>query len=146
VKPFLLDTNVLIALTWPTHVHHHLCQRWFARRKRAGFRTCPITETGFVRICSNPAFSKNAVGPMEAVSLLRQITELPGHAFWPDDLTLMKALAEVKNLSGHRQITDAYLLALAHAYEGTLATLDQSLLLLAPQASRVEIPSEALLS
>ena len=142
MKPFLLDTNVLISLVWPTHVHHHLCQRWFARRKRAGFRTCPLTESGFVRICSNPAFSKDAVSPMEALSLLRQITELPGHAFWPDDLPLLKALGEVKNLSGHRQITDAYLLALAQAHEGTLATLDQGLLLLAPQKALVEFPSE----
>jgi toxin-antitoxin system PIN domain toxin len=142
MKPYLLDTNILIALAWPSHVHHQLCQRWFARRKRAGFRTCPLTETGFVRICSNPAFSKNAVSPIEALSLLRQITELPGHGFWPDDVSLVRAMGEVKSLSGHRQITDAYLLALAHTRQGVLATLDEGVLHLAPEKGRVEIPSE----
>jgi uncharacterized protein len=142
MRPYLLDVNLLIALAWPSHIHHQLSQRWFARKKRAGFRTCPLTQTGFVRICSNPAFSKDAVSPLEALSLLSQITELPGHAFWPDNLTLLKALDGFKNISGHRQITDAYLLALAHDHGGALATLDRALLLLAPERSRVEIPSD----
>jgi predicted nucleic acid-binding protein len=96
-----------------------------------------------VRICSNPGFSRDAVSPLEALSLLRQITELPEHAFWPDSVTLPKALDGLNNVLGHRQITDAYLLALAHERDATLATLDRGLLRLTPEKSRIEIPSEA---
>ena len=48
MKPYLLDTNVLIALAWPNHVHHREAQTWFEKKGAAGFRTCPITQTGFV--------------------------------------------------------------------------------------------------
>jgi len=143
LKPYLLDTNVLIALAWPSHVHHRRSQQWFARNRQAGFRTCPLTETGFVRICSNPAFSKNAVTPTEALALLRQITELSGHGFWKDDIPVTGALAEAANLTGHRQITDAYLVALARAHNGILATLDRGLLNLSANKERVHIITEA---
>jgi hypothetical protein len=50
MKPYLLDINVLIALAWCNHIHHEDARRWFARKGAAGFRTCPISQTGFVRI------------------------------------------------------------------------------------------------
>src|SRR5262249_7534558 len=86
VKPYLLDVNVLLALAWPNHVHHNEAAAWFERKGAPAFRTCPITETGFVRISSNPAFTANAVMPNQALILLQQITSLPGHEFWPDHL------------------------------------------------------------
>jgi uncharacterized protein len=129
MKPYLLDTNVLIALAWPNHVHHREAQTWFAKRGAAQFRTCPITQTGFVRISSNPAFSPQAVTPGEALALLAQVKRLPGHDFWPDDISLHDALAG-KTLTGHRQVTDAYLLALATAHGGVLASLDRAIAVL----------------
>jgi toxin-antitoxin system PIN domain toxin len=120
-------------------VHHAACQRWFESRRDAGFRTCPLTEAGFVRISSNPAFSKNAVSPAQALALLRRITAMPEHDFWPADLRLENALASMKGLSGHRQVTDAYLLALAQTHDGNLATLDRGFIDLAPDPDRVEI-------
>lgn len=128
MKPYLLDVNVLIALTWPSHVHHHQAQKWFAQRRRAGFRTCPLTQTGFVRISSNPHFTPEAVSPKEALALLDRITALPSHAFWPDDLPLKEALGTDQAIVTHRQITDAYLLALARVRGGILATLDRGVL------------------
>jgi toxin-antitoxin system PIN domain toxin len=126
MKPYLLDTNVLIALAWPNHVHHHEAQTWFSKRGAARFRTCPTTQTGFVRISSNPAFSTLAVTPGEALALLDQVTSLPGHDFWTDDISLHDALAG-RLLTGHRQVTDAYLLALAIAHGGVLASLDRAI-------------------
>jgi len=131
MKPYLLDVNVLIALAWPNHVHHMEARGWFVRRGATGFRTCPITQTGFVRISSNPAFTSNAVTPGEAVALLDHITKLPGHDFWPDDLSLPVALHSRTPIVGHRQVTDAYLLALAIGHGGVLATLDKGAALLA---------------
>jgi uncharacterized protein len=127
VKPYLLDTNILIALAWPNHVHHRETLAWFGAKAAEGFRTCPITQTGFVRISSNPAFTPHAPSPAEAMALLRRITELPGHGFWPDDQPINASPVVVT----HRQVTDAYLLALAIAHDGALATLDRGIRTLA---------------
>ena len=140
MRPYLLDINVLIALAWPSHVHHDQAQRWFAQKRTAGFRTCPLTETGFVRISSNPNFVPDAVSPKEALALLEQITSLPDHVFWPDDLPLHKAIDKDQPILGHRQITDAYLLALATVRGGILATFDRAVLsLTGPDAGVVEL-------
>lgn len=128
MTPYLLDVNVLIALAWPSHVHHREAQGWFAKARKAGFRTCPLTQTGFVRISSNPKFLPDAVLPSDAMALLERITALPQHGFWPDDLQLEEALRGQRLLLGHRQVTDAYLVALATAHQGILATFDRALL------------------
>lgn len=112
MKPYLLDINVLIALAWPSHAHHRDMQEWFAREKKAGFRTCPLTEIGFVRISCNPSFTPDAVSPPESCAMLSRITSWPGHGFWPDHLPFAEAVGEDNLLAGHRQVTDAYLLAL----------------------------------
>lgn len=140
MKPYLLDVNLLIALAWPSHVHHRHSQRWFAGLRSRGFRTCPLTQTGFVRISSNPAFTKDAVPPSVAAALLSQITSLPSHGFWPADLSFADAVAEVGLIGGHRQVTDAYLLALARARQGIVATLDRGIIALAgPNRDAVEL-------
>ena len=131
MKPRLLDINVLLALAWPSHVHHRLAQEWFAKKRAAGFRTCPITQSGFVRVSSNPNFTSNSVSPRAAVRLLDRITTLPEHEFWPDDLPLNQAILKDQQILGHRQVTDAYLLALAASHGGIVATLDRGMLGLA---------------
>jgi toxin-antitoxin system PIN domain toxin len=125
---YLLDVNVLIALTWPTHIHHAAARRWFDRNSASGWSTCPITQLGFVRVSSNPKIIRDAVPPREAVATLERLVSLPGYAFWPDDIMVaargpFAALAFV----GHRQTTDAYLLALAQQHDGKLATLDRGI-------------------
>ena len=140
MKPHLLDINVLIALAWPNHIHHEETTAWFESRAALAFRTCPITQTGFVRISCNPAFTSGAVTPEEALGLLHKVVELPGHSFWPDDLPLTNAFLPPVLLSGHRQITDGYLLALAIAHDGLLATLDRGIIALARHCpDRLEI-------
>ncbi len=132
MKPYLLDTNVLLALAWPNHVHHPETRAWFRQKGADRFRTCPLTQTGFVRISSNPAFTAEAVAPADALLLLRRLCNMPGHEFWPDDLSLAEAAPPVARLAGHRQVTDAYLLALTVSHEGILATLDRAISALVP--------------
>lgn len=123
---YLLDVNVLVALTWPTHVHHHAARSWFDRVGRAAWATCPITQLGFVRVSSNLKAIPDAVRPPEAVAVLKRLTELPGHQFWPDDVPVVGTAAfDALNLVGHRQVTDAYLVALAQHRDGRVATLDR---------------------
>ena len=50
MRGYLLDTNVLVALLWPSHGQHEAAVGWFARRRAKGWATCPLTEAGFVRI------------------------------------------------------------------------------------------------
>lgn len=123
---YLLDTNMLVALLWPSHAQHNLALKWFTRHRTRGWATCPITQAGFVRIVSNPAFSRDAVTPRDAVAVLAANTAATDHSFWPDDLPMAEgvAFAGIK-LVGHQQVTDAYLLGLALRRGCRLATLDQ---------------------
>jgi toxin-antitoxin system PIN domain toxin len=123
---YLLDINLLIALLWPSHESHELTVRWFARRRGKGWATCPLTESGFVRIVSNPAFSRDAVQPREAAHVLSRNTVAKDHVFWPDDVPYAEAVAFAgARLMGHQQVTDTYLLGLAVRHNGVLATLDR---------------------
>jgi toxin-antitoxin system PIN domain toxin len=124
----LLDVNVLIALLWPPHEAHARAQRWFAQNARHGWATCAMTQAGFVRIVSNPIFSRRAVSPRDALEVLSGSLQHPAHHFWTEDIGVTEALAHFgRRLLGHQQITDAYLFGLAIQKKGRLATLDASL-------------------
>ncbi len=132
----LLDINVLIALAWPSHVHHRHAHSWFNENASDGWATCPFTECGFVRISSNPKIIPEAASPKEALSVLRRICELDYHAFWADDIDFCTSeYNPTQLLVGHRQVTDAYLLGLAISKGGRLATLDKSVSALLPTSS-----------
>ena len=139
----LLDVNVLVAMAWPQHSAHSAVQRWLVREGRKGWASCPFTQAGFVRIISNPAFSRDALAPEQALSLLRANLEHPAHQFWPAAITLNEALAKVSTVVGHQQVTDAYLLGLAIHHRGRLATLDRRAVALLPPngpgQSRIEV-------
>jgi toxin-antitoxin system PIN domain toxin len=121
----LLDVNVLLALAWPNHQHHALAEAWFLRQARSGWATCALTELGFVRLSSNPAYSRNAVSPLDAIELLSQLRELGKHHFW-------KALPSVLELerlplAGHQQLNDALLVVQAEQQQGRVITFDAAL-------------------
>ena len=128
----LLDVNVLVALMWPAHEAHATAQAWFRRIPGRKWATCPLTQAGFVRIVSNPAFSSQAVSPRQAIDVLSANAGHSGHVFWPDALSVPEALGVFgPKLTGHRQITDAYLLGLAVHKKGLLVTFDRAILTLA---------------
>lgn len=129
---FLLDVNVLIALFWPAHESHDTARRWFTRRFVQGARrtwaTCTLTQAGFVRILSNPAFSRDAVSPGQAAQVLEDNLQHPQHQFWKDQSGFVETVRPFAgNMLGHRQVTDAYLLGLAFRHGGALATLDRGI-------------------
>jgi uncharacterized protein len=133
---FLLDVNVLIAAAWPTHQAHQKVQEWIGRHAKEGWATCPFTETAFVRILSNPAFSPSAVTPADALALLRANLQHPAHRFWEDDVSLIQAVGPLSDrLVGHQQVSDAYLLGLVIHRKGKLATLDRGVLTLLEEKS-----------
>ena len=135
MKPFLLDTNVLIALLWPAHKHHSVAQQWFGSIQRAGWATCPFTQCGFVRIITDPAFSRDAVTPSEACQRLAAVTGHPRHRFFPATISYPDATS-LFLMHKHQQITDAYLLGLAIHHKAKLATFDTGIAKLLPDGDR----------
>lgn len=124
----LFDVNVLVALMWPAHEAYPEVQTWFRRNAQRGWATCPLTQAGFVRIVSNPAFSPHAVLPEQALDLLRANLSHPDHLFWADDLPFTQAVEPFRpRLTAHRQVTDAYLLGLAKHKKGRFLTLDRGI-------------------
>lgn len=135
---YLLDVNVLIALSDPMHVHHESAHRWFSKNGRRAWATCPITENGFVRIASHPNYPNRPGDAAAVLVILRKLCRAPGHRFWPDDISLRDILDSVAVLP-HSLITDAYLLGLAVYRQGKLATFDRRI-----PAHAVQGGSEAL--
>jgi len=132
----LLDVNLLIALLWPAHEAHDKAQRWFAENADYGWATCPITQAGFVRIVSNPSFSRRSSSPKDALRILAASLEHRAHRFWAEDIGVQDAFAiSGQRLVAHQQVTDAYLLGFALHKKGRMATLDSSLPELLPVGS-----------
>lgn len=121
----LLDVNVLIALLDAGHIHHHVVTDWLVAHLGDGWASCPLTQNGCIRIFSNPAYP-NAVPAAQIAERLAEAARHPAHAFWPDAISLLEPgrLAWERLLSS-RQVTDAYLLALAVEQGGRLVTLDR---------------------
>jgi uncharacterized protein len=128
VSASLLDVNVLVALFDPDHAQHEAAHGWFASAREAGWATCPITENGLTRILSNVGYHAAAWRPAQIIDRLSQLCAGPGHQFWPDVVSLRdsKVFAESLPLTA-RQITDAYLLALAVQRGGNLVTFDRNI-------------------
>lgn len=123
----LLDVNVLLALLDRDHVDHERATQWLDTEIAAGWASCPITENGFVRILSQPRYP-SPVPTAEAVDLLRAARAGSDHEFWPCEVSLLDdQVVDRSRLHGARQVTDAYLLALAVAQAGRFVTIDRSL-------------------
>jgi toxin-antitoxin system PIN domain toxin len=123
----LLDANVLIALVVTEHVHHDAAEAWL-QRAEGPFATCPFTQTALARF-----LVREGRPARDAASVLAAIVGHPRHAFWPADLGVDAIAWE--RVDGHRQVTDAYLAALARAKGGRLATLDRGLAAVHPDVA-----------
>ena len=123
----LLDVNVLIALFDPDHTLHAGASRWFDANAAHGWASCPITQNGFVRVTSQPAYSHPL--PVDVIAQrLREATANSHHEFWADDVSLLdKRNVDTTRIHGPRQLTDVYLLSLALSHGGRLVTFDRSL-------------------
>lgn len=125
----LLDVNALVALAWDSHVHHAAMREWFAAEGSRGWATCPITESGFVRVSSNPKALPSAIGVSAARGVLDALRALDGHRFLVDDVSIVDS--DVPEVAGYRQVTDAHLLTLARRSGMRLVTFDAGIRALA---------------
>ena len=131
---FLLDGNVLVALSLRSHLHHHAAHAWFRAKKRE-FATCASTEGTLLRVLMGPHAELTAV---EAWAVLAHIRSLDGHHFWSDAPSYLEV--PTKGIVGHRQVTDAFLAQLARQYGGKVATFDVGFARLQPDATELISP------
>jgi predicted nucleic acid-binding protein len=113
---YLLDVSTLIALIWPSHVHHSHASAW---RKGKSIVLCPITELGFIRVSTSAAF--NASMP-DARAALRDFLKDEKPEWIAADLRALDG--EIAPVSA--KTTDWYLANLADAHGMQWATLDRS--------------------
>ena len=119
------DTSCLIAILDKDHSAHTTVSAWFVANIEHGWASCPLTQNGCVRILSQPDYP-GTFSVAEAMAGLRDAISSEHHRFIPDDISLLDdALVDVRQLLGHRQLADVYLLALAVAHDARLVTLDR---------------------
>ena len=132
IRKRLLDVNVLVALAEPGHEHHQRLQEWFSASGKGALGLCPLTEAGFLRVTTNPAFRPGPRTMEQAIAILQL---MKGHSqYWYcemkeswTDLTAPFAW----RILGHQQVTDACLLGLAIKENGILVTFDRGIKYLA---------------
>lgn len=131
---YLLDVNVLVALTLPDHVHHKAAHAWFA--KCTEWATCPITQAGFIRVSCQPAVTKRLVPVYEAIQILGVSLTRTKHHFWHQTTQVASLPRDIlQRIMGPQQLTDALLLDLAIRHKGALATFDKRIETLLPAGS-----------
>ena len=115
---FLLDANVVIALTVAEHEHHERATVWLTSVKR--FAVCPVVEGALIRFLLRIGESMET-----AAAVLAGVHASERCEFWPDSVSYTDV--DVSTIHGHRQVTDSYLAALARHGSGRLATFDRAL-------------------
>jgi toxin-antitoxin system PIN domain toxin len=125
----LLDVNALVALAWDSHVHHVRMREWFATHGATGWATCPVSESGFVRVSSNRRVLPSPIGVAAARAVLVALRSAGVHRFLADDVSLTDD--DIPDIAGYRQVTDAHLLTLARRRGVQLVTFDAGLARLA---------------
>ena len=137
----LLDVNVLLALAWPNHQFHSAALLRLEANDDT-WATCALTELGFIRISSNAAVVGISKTPGETANLLAAMVRDRRHVYLdalPSPVSQAFLASWEENLSG-KQVTDAYLLALARESGAKLLTFDTRMAMISPSA-RVEVLS-----
>lgn len=135
---YLLDVNVLVALTERGHIHNKLVKDWFYASPDLPWYICAFTEAGFLRTAT--AARPGQVTMIEATVILQQLAKHPGYRYLPitaDWQTLCSPF--FSRLYGTKQVTDAYLLGLAVREDLVLVTMDKAILHLAGREYREHV-------
>jgi len=123
----LADISVLIALADPRHVHHVAARNWLATHPEIGLATCPLTESGFLRIYGHPSYPHGPGSPEKALMDLKAYRARRGHHFLPCDLSFADPLFTSLTGLAPQRVTGIYLVALALKYGIRFATFDANL-------------------
>ena len=125
----LLDSNALIALCVPDHIHHPSIRSWLT--SFPDFAVCPITEGALARFIMRTYKDQ----PDLVTETIQALSRVQGCHFWPDDVSYQKV--DFARISGHNQVTDAYLVSLASSHGGTVATFDGAMAIIHREAKLI---------
>lgn len=121
----LLDVNVLLALSLEHHIHHHLAHDRFAELE--SWSTCPVTESGLLRLLMTEQVVGRKVAGSEALAQLDALRRVQGWTFLVDSVSLAESQIDTRVLMGRRQVSELHLVELAASHGVRLATFDASL-------------------
>lgn len=121
----LLDVNVLLALSLEHHIHHHLAHDRFAELE--SWSTCPVTESGLLRLLMTEQVVGRKVTGSEALAQLDALRRVQGWTFLVDSVSLAESHIDTRVLMGRRQVSELHLVELAASHGVRLATFDASL-------------------
>lgn len=96
---WLLDGNVLAAVSMSGHPHHQKASAWL-HALSGRFATCSVTQGTLLRLHMCLAADTSAAAAWKA---LEGIEAHPLHDYWDDDLPYRDV--DTAGLSGHRQVT-----------------------------------------
>ncbi len=129
---YLLDLNALVFLADSESPHYPAMQEWFDTSGKKDWGVCPLTEAGFIRVTTNPAFGGATRSIAQAAAILAAFAAYPGYRYWPVPESWSAVTAPfAARVLGHQQVTDAYLLGLAVRQNGVLVTFDRGIKYLA---------------
>jgi len=117
----LPDVNVLAALHLSGHPHRLVARAWFDQADSVA--TTPITQSGLLRLLLNPTLNVNP-DPASAKHALCALLAAPGVVVWSDDTRNVADTPFMYALTGHGQVTELHLLAIAASHGVQLVTLD----------------------
>jgi uncharacterized protein len=127
-RKYLLDVNALVAMADAEHVHFPAMRRWINTERYRDWGVCALTETGFVRVVTNPIMGTHFRTFDQAIEMLTAVASRPGYRFWPMADSWVKLTAPfASRIFGHQQAPDACLLGLAIKEKGTLVTFDNGI-------------------
>jgi predicted nucleic acid-binding protein len=128
---WLLDGNLLTALVISSHEHHDRAMAWFYAQPRR-FATCTVTEGTLLRLHMMFAPDTSASAAWTTLGHLRQ---MQNHEFWQDGFSYLEVSHQ--ELTGHRQVTDAWPAELARKHSARLAPLDRRLAAVHPDVAEL---------
>ncbi|WIW67247.1 PIN domain-containing protein [Kocuria sp. ChxB] len=120
MRPHLLDANVVIALVVTEHEHHHQARTWFQDQDQERLLLCSVVEGALVRMLLRLGERGEAVE--QVLVALHDHQRIDFLADSPSYLGV-----PLGTLTGHRQVTDEYLVMLASHAGARLATFDRAL-------------------
>ena len=125
----LVDAGVWLAAVWGRHAHYPVASEWF-NRQDDDMVFCRVTQTGLLRLLSNPAImGGDAVDRSQAWRLFDELWS-DERVLWaeePDGLEPVLRAISARDDKSHKLWTDDYLAAFAQVGDLTLTTLDRKL-------------------
>ncbi len=108
-------------------MHPSWARRWLEANVADGWASCALSQIGCWRVLASPAYP-NALKSIDAAAKLSDATTHVLHQFWSEAPSLFShRLMNWEYLATARQVSAAYVLALAVHHERRLVTLKSTL-------------------